>query len=434
MTEQRKEQKKMWVVVVGYGNRGQVYADYALQESQELGIAAIVDPNEFKLQEAKKRYELEESHLFHNFAEYVASGIHCDFVINTTMDQYHYETAIQILSAGYDMLMEKPIVPNAKQLRSIAALAKEMGTQVFVCHVLRYSPFYRKAKELINAGTIGKIMTIEMNEHVCIAHYLTSYVRGKWNLESSCGSGFLLAKSCHDMDLMCWLNNASAPKKVASFGSRSWFIPENKPEGAAEFCYQCRYEKECPYSAQNLYLENNAMPFLTWDRLNKPLDDITMEEKEAFLKHDIYGRCAYTCGGDIVDRQNAIISFENGSVANFNLVGGSTKAGRFLHIVGTKGEIEGILEEDRLVLRKPIRDSFNGRAETIEIHPINRVEFGGHNGGDYMIMHDLLRYLNGDRSSVSITAIEDSVNGHLCVYAAEQSRKNDIVIDIASDL
>lgn len=428
-------EKKLWVAVVGYGNRGQVYADYSLEEPNELGIAAIVDPNDFKLQEAKERYGLSDESLFHDFDEFAASGIACDFVVNATMDQYHYETALKILNAGYDMLMEKPIVPEAKQLREIEELAKEKGVNVFVCHVLRYTPYYRKIKEIINAGTIGKIMTMEMNEHVSLPHYLASYVRGKWNSEEKCGSGFILAKSCHDLDLMCWLNNASAPEKVASFGNRSQFIPENAPAGATEFCYHCKNEKKCPYSAIDQYMNKDVMPFLVWDRLNKPLDEITPEEKMEFLKHDIYGKCAYTCGGDIVDRQNAIVTFENGSVATFNLVGGSTNPGRFLHIVGTKGEILGLLEEDEFILRRGgSATELYGTDEKVKVHPINNAKYGGHNGGDYAIMHDLVRYMHGDRSSVSITSIEDSVNGHLCVFAAEQSRKTCKIVDIKEDL
>ena len=424
------ELRKMWAVVVGYGNRGQVYADYALQEPEEFGIAAIVDPNEFKLQEAKVRYGLTDDRLFQDFDAFAKSGIACDFVINATMDQLHYETAMQILNAGYDMLMEKPIVANARELKEIEQLAKEKEAMVFVCHVLRYTPFYRKIKELLNAGAIGVVETMEMNEHVCLSHFVSSYVRGKWNSEKECGSGFILAKSCHDMDLMCWLNNASAPEKVASFGHRAKFIPENAPEGAAEFCYQCEHEKTCPYSAIDQYIDKDVAPFLVWDRLNKPLDEISMEEKQEFIKHDIYGKCVYTCGGDIVDRQNAIVTFANGSVATFNLVGGTMKPGRYLHIVGNLGEIEGLLEDDKFILRTYDKNERFGKVEEIEVHPINKAKFGGHSGGDYMIMYDLIRYLNGDKSSVSITSIEDSVNGHMCIFSAEESRKTGNVVSI----
>lgn len=427
------EKQKKYAAIVGYGNRGQVYASYALDLPDEFGVAAVIDPNDFKLKEAQEKHNLPKERLFHSFDEFLNSGIKCDFVINATMDQCHYQTTMQILNANYDLLLEKPIVPNEKELRGIQNLAEKKGRKIFVCHVLRYAPFYKKIKELINADEIGTIMTMEMNEHVCTSHYLTSYVRGKWNSEEKCGSGFLLAKSCHDLDLMCWLNGGTAPKEVASFGSRSQFVPGNAPEGAADFCYQCKYDNTCPYSASEQYLRLNVMPFLVWDRLNKPLDEITMEEKKEFLKKDIYGRCAYKIDSDLIDRQNAIVSFANGSCGTFNLVGGTTAPERFLHIVGTAGEIEGRLSEDKFILRKYSKQYFRGEVIEYDVSPINKAEFGGHNGGDFAIMHDLLAYLNGDRSSVSITSLDDSINGHLCVFAAEKSRKENRVVTIQKE-
>ena len=428
----KNEKKKLWGVVVGYGNRGQVYADYSFDRPEEFGVAAIVDPNPFKLKEAQKRYGLSDDRLFATFEEFLVAKVPCDFVINATMDQYHYETAMQILNAGYDMLMEKPIVANREQLLEIQACAKAHDCKVFVCHVLRYTPYYKKIKQLLNEGVIGEIMTMELNEHVVVAHYLAAYDRGKWNSEANCGSGFLLAKSCHDLDIMCWLNNASAPKKVSSFGGRKLFVKENMPKDASEFCYQCKHEKECPYSALKQYLDLNAMPFLVWNDLDKPLDEITREEKEEFLKRHNYGRCAYIAGGDLVDRQNIIVEFENGSCCTFTLVGGTSKADRYLHIVGSKGEIEGKLEENKFVLRKYNRNYIGAPAEEFDISKemVNNAKYGGHSGGDFGIMHDLIAYLNGDQSSVSITKLEDSINGHLCVYAAEKSRKESVIVSI----
>lgn len=84
--------RKLWTVIVGYGNRGQVYGDYALLDPEELGVAAVVDPSAFKREEAQKRYGLKDTQLFASFGEYAASGIACDFVINATMDELHYET------------------------------------------------------------------------------------------------------------------------------------------------------------------------------------------------------------------------------------------------------------------------------------------------------------------------------------------------------
>ncbi len=426
--------KQLTAALVGAGNRGCVYADYSLDEPGELKIIAVVDPDDIHREEAGDRYSLPASMRFSDLDDFLAKKIDCDFVINATMDQQHYITAKKLLQAGYNMQLEKPIVNNREELLELQQLTREMGVKVNVCHVLRYTPFFKRVKQLILDDVIGRIMTMEMNEHVWIAHFLDSYVRGKWNSEEKCGSSFLLAKSCHDMDLACWLNNTTKPVRVSSIGSRSQFIPENAPEGATEFCYNCPHNDTCLYSAQKVHLEFDSLPFQTWMDMGKPIDQITKEEKAAWLTHNIYGRCAYNCGGDINDRQTVNIEFENGSLASFTMVGGSSKAGRYLHIVGTKGEIEGFLEDGKFTLRTFDRsgDRFTYDEELIDINTEihSKSAFGGHAGGDYAIMHELVRFFNGDNSSVSITSIDDSINSHLVVYAAEDSIKTRKTIEI----
>ena len=225
--------KKIKIAVVGYGNRGQVYADYSLEEPQEVEVVAVVDCNAYKLEIAKERYGLTDRQVFSTYQEFVASGLEADVVVNATMDQVHYQTAMEILQSKRNMLIEKPIVAKREELVDIQKAAKENGCLVFVCHVLRYSPFYKTIKEMLQTGKLGNVVSMEMNEHVWIPHYLTSYVRGKWNKESECGSPILLAKCCHDMDLLVWLNGAKA-ERVSCFGHRSHFIEANKPQGATE--------------------------------------------------------------------------------------------------------------------------------------------------------------------------------------------------------
>ena len=423
--------KKIKIAVVGYGNRGQVYADYSLDEPDEVEVAAVIDPNTYKLQVAKEKYHLVDGQVFTAYKDFVDSGLDVDIVVNATMEQIHYQTAIEILQSKHHMLIEKPIVPDKGQLLEIQRVAKENGCMVFVCHVLRYSPFYKKIKSMIAEGKVGKITSMEMNEHVWVPHYLTSYVRGKWNSEKECGSPILLAKCCHDMDLISWLNPSSI-EKVSSFAHRSHFIPENKPQGATEYCYNCPHEKDCLYSAMNLHYHTNQMPFLVWDSFNKPYDDITAEEKMEFLKTDIYGKCAYDCGGDVIDRQNLIVDFKDGSVAAFTLSCGTCRPDRYIHIVGTGGEIEGKLEENKFIYRTYDRKTVAYREEVIDLSKeiVNNAKYGGHSGGDYGIMYDLVRYLNGDKTSMSITLLEDSIASHLLVYGAEKSRKTGDIVYI----
>ena len=424
--------KKIKIAIVGYGNRGQVYADYSLDEPNEVEVAAVIDPNEYKLQVAQARYNMPENTTFTCYADFVKSGIEVDLVVNATMEQYHYQTAMEILQSKHHMLIEKPIVPNKAELMDIYNTAKENGCTVFVCHVLRYSPFYKTIKNMISSGKLGKITSMEMNEHVWKPHYVSSYARGKWRSEAECGSPILLAKCCHDLDLICWLNGDSKPSKIASFAHRCHFATESKPNGATPYCYNCPHEESCQYSALAMYYRNDTMPFLVWDKLNKPYDEITQKEKLEFLKTDVYGQCVYDCGGDVVDRQSLIVDFEDGRTVSFMLSCATCRPDRYIHIVGTDGEIEGKLEENKFVFRCYDKEKISYKEEIVDVSRqiVNTAKYGGHSGGDYGIMNDIVRYLNGERGSLSITLLEDSIAGHCLVYGAQESAKTGKIVSL----
>jgi len=435
--------KKIQAVILGYGDRAFCYSEYAFDEPNELEIIGVIDFNKFKLEEAKKRFSLKDEQLFNSLDEFLAKNIKCDVVINSTMDQYHYETTRKLLIAKYNILLEKPITGNPKELLELEDLAIKNNCKVVVCHVLRYTPFYKKVKEIISSGELGKIINMELNEHVWYGHFVNAYVRGKWRNEKECGSGFLLAKCCHDTDLMCWLNNSTKPSEVASFGKRAFFIKDNAPKGHTKYCYDCPNKDKCLFNAYTFELEMDAIPQYTWIRIDKPLDKITKEEKIEYLKKDTFGTCVFDNDMDIVDRQSVVVNFENGSTGTLNMVAGASKAGRHIHVVCEYGEVIGYLEEGIIKLIRfnkkvnlaPISDDNPCyKEEIIDINKLVQRESNsthGHNGGDYGIMHDLVRFLNEKEASVSTTVISDSVNSHLICFAAEESRKNHNVVDVA---
>ena len=151
------------------------------------------------------------------------------FFVDRSKSKVHDKCVIQ-----NNILLEKPVTANPKELLDIKNKAEEKGLKVVVCHVLRYTPFYSTIKNIIDSGKIGKIVSMQLNEHVWYGHFVNAYVRGKWNNEEACGSGLLLAKCCHDTDLICWLNNIPEPVAVSSFGSKAFFTEENAPEGSAK--------------------------------------------------------------------------------------------------------------------------------------------------------------------------------------------------------
>lgn len=131
-----------------------------------------------------------------------------------------------------------------------------------------------------------------------------------------------------------------------------------------------------------------------------------------------------------MDRQNVIVKFENGSVGTFDLIGAVARGTRYIHIIGEDGEIFGTHGDNSYTLRKY---DFKNKSYSDTVVAVNVDPSDEHSGGDVGIMSDLCDYLNGDRSSISITSISDSINGQLCVYAAEKSRKEEKIIDLKKE-
>ena len=430
--------KKITCVILGFGDRSSCYAKYAKLECDELEIIGVIDINELKRRQGKEIFSLQNDQIFESLDQFLAADVKCDVVINGTMDEMHYITTMQLLEKGYNILLEKPITANPQELLEIERKAKEKGCKLVVCHVLRYTPFYTKIKSIIDSGIIGKIVNMQLNEHVWFGHFVNAYVRGKWRSEKQCGSGLLLAKCCHDTDLMCWLNNITTPENITSFGSKSFFTDKNAPEGATQFCYQCPHKEACMFNAEKFQIEKDFIPSYTWAGINKPLNEITIEEKRAFLKNDTYGQCVFKTDMDIVDRQCVSVEFANGSIGTLNMVGATSIAGRHIHIICEYGEIEGYIEENKLTLTVFDKDKIVAEKTYIDLNEeylLNGKDNSvrGHYGGDYYIMRDLVRFLNGESTSISTTVIEDSVNSHLICYAAEKSRKQKIIVNLSKE-
>ena len=409
-------------VIVGCGHRAVIYADYALAHPDELKIVGVADPNRERCLMAAKRYGFPEENCFSTAEELAAQPRLADAVINGTMDHQHVETSLPFLEKGYHILLEKPFAVNPEEMHRLVSAARAHGSKVMICHVLRYARFYQEIKQRIVDGMIGDIINIQLAEHVSYHHLSTSYVRGKWANSKKCRTSMLLAKSCHDLDIMMWMMNPVRPKKVSSVGSRMQFRPENAPEGAGTRCTKdCPLVDTCRYSAKRLYLEHpDKWAVYVWAELEN-IENPTDEDRiNSFKNGNPYDRCIYKCDNDVVDHQSVLIEFEGGATGTFNMVGGSAKSMRTIHVIGTMGEIRGEFESGKFTVSRIDPDT----PEMFTDEEFDLSEGGGHGGGDETIVEDFVRYLRTGEQSLSCTAIENSVAGHLTVFLADESREN----------
>ena len=426
------QSKPVTAVIVGAGHRAFVYSELAKTNPELLKIVGVADPNPVRRKKAMEYFGFSEDMCFDSAQTLAEKGRLADAVINGTMDEQHLETAIPLLNAGYDMLLEKPFAVCEEDMRQIVDCAKKNNSKVMICHVLRYTPFYYAIKERIVNGEIGDIINIQMTEHVSYHHLSTSYIRGKWANSDKCHTTMLLAKCCHDIDLMMWFMSETKPVSISSFGSKFQFKPENAPENAGTICMKdCPLVDECVYSTKRLYLDHpDRWSFYVWDAL-EGIENPTIDDKIALMKTDNpYARCIYKCDNNVVDHQSVLVNFASGATGTHNMVGGSAEPRRNIHIIGTKGEIFGNFEESKFTVLKinPSPDAHNEECDVEEIDP--RVTgdmvgaYGGHGGGDERLAEDFVKFIRGEQPSLACTSIFDSVAGHLCVYLADKSREN----------
>lgn len=382
------------VILIGAGDRGMIYAKQALSCPQRFRIAAVVEPMPERRKLAGDLFEIPEHLRFSSAAAAAALPKFADAIFNCTMDALHADTAIPFLEKGYHMLLEKPIAPNRTDAGRILRSAQENGCIVMVCHVLRYAPFYKTVKELILSGEIGRIIDIQLTERVSYFHESVSYVRGKYGDPAICGSGMLLSKCSHDLDILAWLMTHTKPAQIFSAGSLFQFRPENAPAGAAVRCLPgCPHQDSCVYSCKTLYVEHpQRWANRVWNDCG--LTGGTREEKLALLAdgRNPYGRCVYHTNMQVVDHQSVLVQFGDGATGTMTMTSGASAAERTIHIIGTKGEIDGAFGDEKLTLSRIAPRTPGGREiREIDVSALQRGD--AHGNGDRLIVEDFLSLL-----------------------------------------
>lgn len=414
--------KKLTAVVIGYGGRSNIYSKYLLNLSENTEIVAVAEPIVPRRMDAKRRLGLSDSHLYSDWKEIADQPKMADFAIIGTQDNLHYEPALAFIEKGYNLLLEKPMAPTARECKEITLAAERKGVKVIVCHVLRFTNFYKAIKDIIEDGTLGRIVSMECKECVGNVHQSHSFVRGNWRNTAE-SAPMILAKCCHDMDLIQWLLG-KACKKVQSFGSLTYFCPENRPAGAPDYCISgCPVGDECPYNAVKLYYDDKNNH---WFRnvATHHMEDHSDETVKKAITDGPYGRCVFACDNDVVDHQVVNLEFEDGCTVSFSM-NAFNKGDRYIHIFGTKGELIGDMNTGKLKLY-----TFLTR-ETAEIDTkaTGVTLVSGHGGGDSGMMADLIEYFGNGVKSKSICDVRTSYENHLIAFAAEKARLSGTVID-----
>ncbi|WP_207514325.1 Gfo/Idh/MocA family protein [Longitalea luteola] len=414
--------KPVTAITLGAGGRGNVYGNYAAKFPDMLKIVGVAEPNVVRNERYTKKHQIAETNRFDTWERVFERPKFADAIIITTPDNLHYAPCMKALEMGYDVLLEKPIAPTEKECRNILALAKKTGRIVAVCHVLRYAPYFVKMRELIAQGAIGEVMSVQHLEPIEHRHMAHSYVRGNWH-NSKQTTPIILAKSCHDLDIIKWIINKPA-KQIVAMGDLKWFRKENAPAGSTARCTDgCAVERDCPYSAIRTYHDKRERVGVFDMPEDKAKHAEHIMEK---LRTTNYGRCVYRMENDQPDHYISNIKFGDNVTASFSMEAFTSYERRRTRVMGSMGDMVGDMTELIVTdFRTGKQTKLVPIAEDVEGYKNN-----GHGGGDWLLARDFVQAVSQQNPKLLTSTIEESIESHIMGFMAEESRKKNRIMDI----
>ena len=413
---------KVRLAVIGCGSRAQTYCSLAAAMPEKYIIVAGADPVAKRVDKIKIISCNRDFLSFASDKDFLAKPQMADVVIIGTQDDYHYEPCISAMKKGYDIILEKPIADTVEKITEIERVAKENSRSIDVCYVLRYTPFYKKVKEIVESGILGDIVCLSATEGVEPWHQAHSYVRGQWAITEK-STPMLVAKSCHDLDIIHWIIGKKFAN-VSSFSSQHYFNSKNAPEGAPERCIDgCPHQSECLYNAQRYAGDKRD-----WLKVLEPnASEMTPQDITDWLKTSQWARCVYRCDNTAVDNQVLSFNFEDNTTGTFTM--NAFDYGRRIHLYGTKATLYGWainkLTGDADILIHHHKDN---RTEKVNIDTTDEQGYH-HGGGDYGLIKEFYDNYTQNKSNGA-----SSIHSHIIGFAAEYSRKTNQTVNISNFL
>jgi predicted dehydrogenase len=450
-------------IMIGAGQRGyEAYGPYASDHPDQLQFTAVAEPDAERRVRFASRHNIPVERQYESWEPLLIEPQLGEAALICTQDWLHVEPALAAMAAGYHLLLEKPMATQAEDCRALIEASEQHNRQLHICHVLRHTKHFSRMRELVQSGALGQVVNVDHRENVSYWHMAHSFVRGNWR-RSGETSPMILAKCCHDFDILIWVLGSSC-RQLSSFGGLMHFTPENAPTGAPARCLDgCPTSSECPYYAPFIYegltplwrsyIESaRGLPrmaaalWLRYPSLVRVLSgvapalraaskqrgwpvsvltrDPTPDNIRSALENGPYGRCVYHCDNDVVDQQVVAMQFENGVSATLTMQGHSYHEHRTTRIEGTRATLRADFGfgGSRIIL-----DEHRSGKRTVE--NTTAKTSSGHGGGDATLMAAFVRSLRGEGAGTQTTAAQ-ALESHLLAFAAEHSRLKSVTVDM----
>lgn len=368
------------VGVIGTGGRGRAMFLKLQEVGEHIHLKSVYDPDKELAIKLISDSKFEDAKVCNDFRE-ITTDPEIDWVMVMSPNCYHCEHILSSFENGKHVFAEKPLATTIEDCQKIHNAHQKSGLLFATGFVLRYAPLYNKVREILDAGTIGKILSIDANENVTPSH--GAYIMKNWRRYTKFSGPHILEKCCHDLDLINWFIG-DLPTKVASFGGRDFFLPKNH-------YFMDKFKNK----------DGESSPFSGWE--------------------DPHGaESPFTSDKDIVDNQVAIIEYRNRARVMFQATLSNAIPERRMYFSGTEGNIIAELYSASIKVKRI------GDGEEIQTFDFSGKDM--HGGGDVHIMKYL--YNSMTDGVLPICSGEEGLQSSILALAIEQARIEGKIIDL----
>lgn len=361
---QSEQNRKIKVALIGTGSRGcgMWGSDLVKEYPGYIEFVGLCDKNQGRVETGK--HLIGVSCPTYTDFEKMMKETKPDLLIVTTMDSTHHEFIIRGMELGADIITEKPMTTDEKKVQAILDAEERTGKKCRVTFNYRYSPHRAKMWELLKAGEIGKLTSVDFHWYLDTSHG-ADYFR-RWHRLVECGGSLWVHKASHHFDLLNWWID-SDPESVYALGELNFYGKNGNLR--AENCRSCPHTKEC-----NFYFD------ITKNNYYKQLY-VDNEQYDGYLRDG----CVFKNDVNIFDKMAATIRYKNGVQVSYSLTTYSPYEGYRIAFNGTKGRMDAWVQESR-----PVSDANYDEIvlfKNFSKREYIQIPFGtsGHGGGDKLL-------------------------------------------------
>jgi predicted dehydrogenase len=178
------------VGLVGFGMAGRVFHGPLISSVDGLALQAVVERN---TDQARERYPWITTY---RSLDSMLADRTLGLIVVATPSGTHFDVARQVIDAGFNVVIDKPVSTSAAQIAALAADARKRSVQLIPFHNRRFDGDFLTVEKLLHDGTLGRLVQFESSMN----RWNPGATRRPWKDTPEEGGGVLLDLGTHLVD------------------------------------------------------------------------------------------------------------------------------------------------------------------------------------------------------------------------------------------